>query len=85
EPFYRAFRKLTPEPPDILALASKTFADPLRAGAAAAPELERMLATLPGEDDPSKIIRIGAASVYLDRLADTREAHWRVVHRGRDG
>ncbi|PRC51406.1 hypothetical protein C6A85_64260, partial [Mycobacterium sp. ITM-2017-0098] len=42
-------------------------------------------ATLPGEDDPSKIIRIGAASVYLDRLADTREAHWRVVHRGRDG
>ena len=85
EPFFRALRKLTPEPPEILALASRTFADPLRTGAAAAPELERILATLPGEDDPSKIIRIGAASVYLDRLADNREAHWRVVHQGRGG
>lgn len=85
EPFFRAMRKLTPEPPEILALASKTFVDPVRTGAAAAPELERILATLPDEQDPSRIIRIGAASVYLDRLADTREAHWRVVHRGRDG
>ncbi len=85
EPFFRALRKLTPEPPDILALASRTFVDPVRTGAAAAPELERMLATLPGEENPSTIIRIGAASVYLDRLADTREAHWRVVHQGRGG
>jgi DNA-binding CsgD family transcriptional regulator len=85
EPFFRALRKLTPEPPDILALASKTFADPLRSGAAAAPELERMLATLPGEDDPSRIVRIGAASVFLDRFADNREAHWRVVNQGRRG
>lgn len=85
EPFFRALRKLTPEPPEILALASRTFADPVRTGAAATPDLERILATLPSEDDPSKIIRIGAASVFLDRLADTREAHWRVVHQGRGG
>jgi len=85
EPFFRAMRKLTPEPPELLALASRTFADPLRTGVAAAPDLERILATLPGENDPSKIIRVGAASVYLDRLADTREAHWRVVHQGRAG
>ena len=85
EPFFRALRRLTPEPPEILTLASRTFVDPVRTGAAAAPELERILATLPGEEDPSKIVRIGAASVYLDRLADTREAHWRVVHQGRDG
>jgi DNA-binding NarL/FixJ family response regulator len=85
EPFFRALRKLTPEPPEILALVSKTFADPIRTGAAAAPELERILATLPGERDPSKIIRIGAASVYLDRMADNREAHWRLVRQGRGG
>lgn len=85
EPFYRAMRKLTPEPPEILALASKTFADPIRSGAAAAPALDRILAELPGEDDPSKIVRIGAASVYLDRMADNREAHWRLVHQGRGG
>ena len=85
EPFFRALRKLTPEPPELLALASRTFVDPVRTGAAAAPELEGFLATLPDEEDPSRIIRIGAASVYLDRLADTREAHWRVVHQGRHG
>lgn len=85
EPFFRALRKLTPAPPDVLALAAKTFADPVRTGAAAATDLDRVLATLPGEDDPSRIVRIGAASVYLDRLADTREAHWRVVHQGRAG
>ncbi|OAN33889.1 AAA family ATPase [Mycolicibacterium iranicum] len=85
EPFFRALRKLTPEPPEILALVSKTFADPLRTGAASAPDLDRVLATLSGEDDPAKIVRIGAASVYLDRMADNREAHWRLVRRGRDG
>lgn len=85
EPFFRALRKLKPEPPELLALVSKTFADPIRAGADAAPDLDRILATLPGEDDPSTIVRIGAASVYLDRMADNREAHWRLVRRGRDG
>ncbi len=85
EPFFRALRKLTPEPPEILALVSKTFADPIRTGAGAAPELDRILATLAGENDPSKIIRIGAASVYLDRMADNREAHWRLVYQGRNG
>lgn len=85
EPFFRALRKLTPAPPELLALVSKTFADPIRTGADAAPDLDRILATLPGEDDPSTIVRIGAASVYLDRMADNREAHWRLVRRGRDG
>lgn len=85
KPFFHAVRKLTPEPPEILSLASRTFADPLRSGVAAAPDLERLLATLSEEDDSSKIVRIGAASVYLDRLGDTREAHWRVVHQGRGG
>ena len=85
EPFFRALRKLTPAPPGLLALASKTFPDPVRTGAVAMSEIEGILATLPDEDDPSRIIRIGTASVYLDRLADNRESHWRLVHRGRDG
>ena len=85
EPYFRALRKLAPEPPKLLALVSKTFADPIRYGAAAASELDRIIATLPGEDEPSKIVRVGAASVYLDRLSDTRDAHWRLVRRGRDG
>jgi DNA-binding CsgD family transcriptional regulator len=85
EPFFRALRKLTPAPPGLLALASRTFPDPVRTGAAAMPEIDRILATLADEDDSSRIIRIGTASVYLDRLADIRESHWRLVHQGRDG
>ncbi|AQA01721.1 hypothetical protein BVC93_03935 [Mycobacterium sp. MS1601] len=85
EPFFRALGKLTPEPPEILALASTTFADPLRAGVTSAARLDRVLTALPSERDPSTIIRVGAASVYLDRMAQTREAHWRLVHQGRDG
>jgi DNA-binding NarL/FixJ family response regulator len=85
EPFFRALRKLTPAPPALLALAGKTFSDPVRTGTTAVPEIEPVLATLPDENDPSRIIRIGAASVYLDRVADNRESHWRLVHRGRDG
>lgn len=85
EPFFRAMQKLSPQPPEILALVSRTFADPLRWGAVAAPELERSLASLSREENPATIIRIGAASVFLDRMADTREAHWRLVQHGRGG
>jgi len=83
ESFFAALHRMTPAPPDVLALTSRTFVDPVRTGVAAAPELDRLLATLATEDDPTRIVRIGAASVYLDRLADTREAHWRVVRQGR--
>ncbi|MDY6996827.1 MAG: AAA family ATPase [Actinomycetota bacterium] len=85
EPFFRALQKLRPHPPEILALVSRTFADPISSGAAAAPQLERTLAALPDEDNPSTIIRIGAASVFLDRMAATRDAHWRLVQQGREG
>lgn len=85
EPFYRALNRMRPEPPDVLAMASKTFPDPVRTAAAARSEAEAMLKRLPEETDPSRIMRIGTASVYLDRLADSREPSWRLVEQGRAG
>ncbi|WP_197048723.1 AAA family ATPase [Streptosporangium roseum] len=85
EPFYRALRSLKPAPPDVLALASKTFPDPVRTAAAARGAIDEILRTLPDEEDPTRIMRIGTASVYLDRLADCRESSWRLVQQGRDG
>ncbi|MEV6862074.1 LuxR C-terminal-related transcriptional regulator [Streptosporangium subroseum] len=85
KPFDRALRKLRPQPPDVLALASRTFPDPVRTGVSALPQIDAILRTLPGEADPTRIVRIGTASVYLDRLGDCRESSWRLVEQGRDG
>ncbi|MET9343342.1 AAA family ATPase [Nonomuraea sp. NPDC003804] len=83
--FYRALQRLTPSPPDVLTVASKTFPDPVRTAAAAAPELDKLLAALSEHDNPARVVRIGTASVYLDRLSDLREASWRLVRQGRQG
>ncbi|MDG4796860.1 LuxR family transcriptional regulator [Micromonospora sp. WMMD1082] len=83
--FHRAMARLVPGPSDILSVMSRTFPDPVRTGAAARPDLDALLATLTDEDDLTRVMRIGTASVYLDRLADNRESSWRLVHQGRDG
>ena len=85
KPFYSAVDRLRPEPPALLSAAGKTFSDPVRAGAAALEQLEPILDGLPEETDPGRIVRIGTASLYVDRLAELREPSWRVVLQGRDG
>ncbi|MET7424521.1 AAA family ATPase [Dactylosporangium sp. NPDC005555] len=85
EPFYQALGRLQPRPPDVLTLASRTFADPVRTGVSALPQIDGILDSLPDEADPTRIMRIGTASVYLDRLGDCRESSWRLVRQGRDG
>lgn len=85
EPYFRALHSLRPAPPPILALISRTFPDPVRTAATALESADAILATLPQETDPTRIMRIGTASVYLDRLADSRQPSWRIVHQGRDG
>jgi DNA-binding CsgD family transcriptional regulator len=85
--FHRALGRMQPEPPDVLALAAKTFPDPVRTAGSdlVKAEAEVLLELLPDETDPSRIMRIGTASVYLDRLADSREPSWRLVEQGRAG
>ncbi|MGW4408645.1 AAA family ATPase [Nonomuraea sp. NPDC004702] len=85
EPFYRVLERLEPRPPDVLSLASRTFPDPVRTGASALASSRRILDTLADETDPTRIVRVGTASVYLDRLGDCRESSWRLVRQGRDG
>ena len=85
EPFHRALGRMRPQPPDVLAMAGKTFPDPVRTGASALAEADAILDRLADETDPTRIVRIGTASVYLDRLGDSREPSWRLVQQGRDG
>lgn len=83
--FHRAMDRLIPQPDDILSVISRTFPDPVRTGAAAKPALDALLATLADENDLTRVMRIGTASVYLDRLGDNREWSWRLVRQGREG
>src|SRR5262249_11079704 len=71
--------------PVALDLNSKTFADPVHAGAIALGTLDRAIAALADESDPTQIIRIGTAATYVDRLEGCREALWRVVRDARQG
>ncbi|GAA3898384.1 AAA family ATPase [Streptomyces lannensis] len=85
EPFQTAVNQLRPEPPPLLAVAVQTFGDPARAEAAAVSQLTRILDTAMDETDSARIVRMGTASIYPDRLSALREPSWRVVHQGRDG
>src|SRR5262249_56418348 len=71
--------------PVALDLSSKTFADPVHAGASALGTLDSAIAALADESDPTQIIRIGTAATYVDRLGGCRDALWRVVHDARQG
>src|SRR5207244_8145371 len=54
--------------PVALYLNSKTFADPVHAGASALGTLDSAIAALADQSDPTQIIRIGTAATYVDRL-----------------
>ncbi|MER7930558.1 AAA family ATPase [Streptomyces sp. NPDC096057] len=82
-PLFRALDRLTPAPPDLLRVCAQTFGDPARTGHHALAPLDALLAGL--GDDPTQVIRVGIGCVYLDRLAEVREASLRLVGQGRAG
>jgi DNA-binding CsgD family transcriptional regulator len=83
-PFHAAITGF-PGVPEFLSLCGQTFADPARSSAAALEELTGAIAGLHAEADPTRILRIGIAAVYVDRVEGCREALWRVVRDGREG
>ncbi|MBU2666070.1 AAA family ATPase [Actinoplanes bogorensis] len=83
--FQRLLARLEPRPSDPLSVMSGTFTDLVRTGRAALPGLEALIATLPGEPDLTRVMRIGSASVYLDRLGENREYSWRILQEKREG
>ena len=85
EPFYDALDRYGTEVPATLYLSAKTLADPVRAAAPALEELEAAIAGLADEVDPTRIVRLAIATVFVDRLGGCREALWRVVRDGREG
>ncbi|MFF7168919.1 ATP-binding protein [Streptomyces pseudovenezuelae] len=83
QPLLTYVERLTPEPPELLWVIIQTFGDPARTGAAALPRLSTLISTV--GDDPTRVIRVGTASVFADRLGDFRWATRRLVEQGRAG
>lgn len=84
-PYYAAVAKLRPAPPPLLLVAARTWGDPSHADAATLRELDEIVADAVNETDPARIVRVGTAALYPDRLAGVREVAWRLVRQGRDG
>ncbi len=85
KPFYAALDRMVPEPPEVLWLSARTFADPRRIDRQTVDRLDAAISGLRDETDPTTIVRLATASMYLDRISTIREAVWRVVRMGRDG
>jgi DNA-binding CsgD family transcriptional regulator len=85
EPFHRALARLTPEIPESLALLSATFADPAGTALAALGLIDAAVAALDENVDPVRVIRVGLACRFVDRLTGCRAALWRILRDQREG
>ncbi|MFD6530993.1 ATP-binding protein [Streptomyces sp. NPDC060184] len=83
QPLIAFVDRLTPKPPELLWVITQTFGDPARTGPAALPRLTELIDTV--GDDPTRVVRVGTAAVFPDRLGDFRWATRRVVEQGRAG
>jgi DNA-binding CsgD family transcriptional regulator len=85
KPLHEAVTHQGAHVPATLFLSSKMFADPVRTALPALPKLEAAIDGLADEVDPTQIVRIAIAAVFVDRIGGCREALWRVVNDGRHG
>ncbi|MFE9692753.1 AAA family ATPase [Micromonospora sp. NPDC005806] len=84
-PFHEAVDRLRPQPPQLLAILSRTFSDPAHLARPVLDRLDAAIARLGNETSPARIVRTAIAGSYLDRIGDCREPLWRAVRHGREG
>ncbi|MGW3496374.1 AAA family ATPase [Streptomyces sp. NPDC001020] len=84
-PYYAAVARLRPAPPPLLLVAARTWGDPAHADAATLRELDEIIDGTTKESDPARVVRMGTAALYPDRLSAVRQAAWRLVRHGREG
>lgn len=83
-PFYDGLTRLKSKVPRTLELISTCFADPVRTGAAARPQLDQAISDLATEEDPTVILKLGFAAGNVERLSECRHAFWRVLRLARE-
>ena len=84
-PVEATLTRLGPDVPEILALTSGFYADPVRASTTALKQLDAAIAGLGDVADPGDVARIVDSAIFLDRLGGCRQTLWQVVHDARAG
>jgi DNA-binding CsgD family transcriptional regulator len=84
-PLQNTVDRLTPRPPELLAILSATFSDPARLTPAMLARADASVAGLGQHVSPARITRTGIAVAYLDRLSACREPLQRAIQHGREG
>ncbi|MEU8327744.1 AAA family ATPase [Micromonospora sp. NPDC048839] len=85
EVFHGLLRRLTPRPEAVLQATAAIFPDPARAGVEQVDALDVLIDTVATNDDPTRLIRIGTAAVFADRLPLLRESERHLAQLGREG
>jgi len=85
ETFHAALDRLTPRPPERIALAGASLADPAHRAMPVLGRLDAAIADADRETSPARIVRTASAGLYVDRLPRYRDALWRAVQHGREG
>ncbi|HEX3714185.1 MAG TPA: AAA family ATPase [Trebonia sp.] len=84
-PLQSAVGRLSPRPPELLAILARTFGDPARLTPAMLARADASVAALGQQVSPARITRTGIAVAYLDRLSQCREPLQRAIQHGREG
>ncbi|MFD9882689.1 ATP-binding protein [Streptomyces alboflavus] len=84
-PYHAAVARLRPAPPPLLLVAAEAWGDPAHADAATLRDLDEIIDGALKETDPARVVRVGTAALYPDRLSAVRESAWRLVRQGREG
>lgn len=82
---FRAHLDRLADPPPELTTGWRTLSDPARSAAPALEELDTAIAALTTASDPTRIVRLSLAGMFVDRTGDCRRPLWRVVRDGRAG
>jgi DNA-binding CsgD family transcriptional regulator len=85
EPLDAALSRLTPRPPEPIALAASTLSDPAHRALPVLGRLDAVIAEQDTETSPARIVRTGVAALYVDRLHRYRDPLRRAVQHGREG
>lgn len=76
----RLVGRLTSPPPALLRMTATVFADPARATEDDVAALDALIDTVDTDEDPARVVRIGSAAVFTDRLPRLRRQLVRTRH-----
>jgi DNA-binding CsgD family transcriptional regulator len=85
EPVHRAVERLGPKLPLATELCAATTSDPLRTPTDELDRLDNAIEDLAVESDPTRIVRVAMAGIFVDRMAGCRDPMLRVIGNARAG